>query len=135
MKFPNNMQAPLFGKINIAKALCSEYSDCMKRDAVSQIIAQNLTRIMAERGISALALGEKVGMGRSSVYDIVAGRSLSPKVSTVAKLADGLNVPLSDLFLTKEQLEAQSDMLKAYHRLPADEQRRLANVARAWQLD
>lgn len=135
MKFPNERQAVLFGNINIAKSAHSEYSDGMKRDAVSQIIAQNLTRILADRGMSALALGEKVGMGRSSVYDILTGRSLSPKVSTVAKLAEGLGVPLSDMFLTQEQIEAQSEMLKAYNRLPEDEQRRLANVARAWKLD
>lgn len=135
MKFPNETQAALFGNINIAKSNHSEYSDGMKRDAVSQLIAQNLTRILADRGMSALALGEKVGMGRSSVYDILTGRSLSPKVSTVAKLAEGLGVPLSDMFLTQEQIEAQSEMLKAYNSLPEDEQRRLAKVARAWKLD
>lgn len=135
MKFPKQTQGKSFGKISIAEIRFSDYSDCMNRDAVSQIITQNLARILEERGISALALGEKVGMGRSSVYDILAGRSQSPKVSTVAKLAEGLGVPLSDMFLTQAQVEAQSEMLKAYNRLPEDEQRRLAQVARAWQLD
>lgn len=74
-------------------------------------------------------------MGRSSVYDIIDGRSDSPKVKTVAKLAEGLGVPISDLFLTKDQLSAQNEMLRAYHDLPPAEQKRLAQVARAWRLD
>jgi transcriptional regulator with XRE-family HTH domain len=106
----------------------------MARDVVSELIADNLARLLKERGISALELGQRCSMGRSSVYDILNGRSSSPKVATVAKLASGLNVPLTELFMTPQQLEAQSQLQRVYQELPPQEQRRLMQVAQAWRL-
>jgi transcriptional regulator with XRE-family HTH domain len=104
------------------------------RDPYSALIAANLERLLAERGVSALALAERCNLGRSGVYDILAGRSQSPKISTVGKLAAGLGVPISEMFLTADQLAAQSELFSIYAELEPAEQRRLAQVARAFRL-
>lgn len=134
MKFPNETQQQIFGKIGMLQSETSAYAGDM-RDEVSSLLAENLKRLLEEKDTNALALAEKCKMGRSSVYDILKGRSQSPKISTVAKLADGLGVPLSEMFLTQEQVAAQAEMLRAYYLLPDQEQRRLAQVARAMRLD
>jgi transcriptional regulator with XRE-family HTH domain len=110
-------------------------TDMDHREEVSQIVADNLVRLIAERETTASALGIACGFSQSAVHDIIKGRSQNPKISTVAKLAKVLNVPISELFLTRDQIEAQGEMLRAYHLLPEAEQRRLAQVARAWHLD
>lgn len=135
MKFPNFAQAKSFGNFRLGKQTVSDYPNRMQRHPVSQLIANNLERLLKERGISALELANRANAGRSMVYDILAGRSASPKVSTVADLAAALNVPVSDLFLTPDQLQAQSELLQAYNLLPEAEQRRLAQVVRVWHLD
>jgi transcriptional regulator with XRE-family HTH domain len=135
MKFPNMAQAKSVGNFRLAKPIVSDYSNRMDRHPVSQIIAQNLERLLRERGMSALELAARAKYGRTMVYDILAGRSASPKVSTVADLAAALHVPVSDLFLTQAQIAAQSEMIQAYNLLPEAEQRRLAQVVRLWNVD
>ncbi|MGP3699009.1 helix-turn-helix domain-containing protein [Rhodobacter sp. NSM] len=135
MKLPNNRQGGGFGNFRIAAVRNSDNPEPMDRDPISQLVAENLERLLKERDMSALALGKKCKLGRSTVYDILDGRSESPRLKTIAALADGLGVPLSDMFLTRDQLQAQSELLRAYQMLPPAEQKRLAQVAKAWRLD
>lgn len=99
---------------------------------MTQILSDNIIRLMAERDINATVLAERSGLGRTAIYDISAGRSLSPRVKTVSQIAQALQVPLSDLFLTQEQLKAQAEMFRAYQMLPKHEQDRLEQIAKAW---
>lgn len=104
----------------------------MERDSVSKILSANIVRLMKEKDVSATILAERSNLGRTAIYDIVTGRSNSPRVKTVAQIAEVLRVPLSDLFLTEEQLEAQAEMFRAYRMLPEQEQNRLEQIAKAW---
>ena len=133
--FPNDGQAPSFGKNRLAHAPAAGHSDGMDRDPVSKIVADNLRRLLAERGESALALAHRCRLGRSTVYDILDGRSESPRLKTIALLAKELRVPLSDMFLTPEQIRAQSEVLRAYQALDPTDQRRLSQIVRAWGRD
>lgn len=107
----------------------------MKREPISQTLADNLVRLIEERGTSASALAIKCGFSQSAIHDIINGRSANPKISTAGKIAEVLGVPFAELFLSKDQREAEAEMLRAYYRLPPDEQRKLAIVARAWHQD
>ncbi|AZB54459.1 helix-turn-helix domain-containing protein [Cereibacter sphaeroides] len=107
----------------------------MRREPISQTLADNLVRLIREHGTTASALALKCGFSQSAIHDIINGRSANPKVSTVGKIAETLGVPFAELFLSQEQIQAEGEMLRAYHSLPPDEQRKLALVARAWQLD
>lgn len=104
----------------------------MERDKVTQILSTNLVRLMDERGINATILAERSNLNRTAIYDIVTGRSQSPRVKTVAQIAEALNVPISDLFLTPEQIEGQNALFSAYQALPPDERQKLEQIARAW---
>lgn len=104
----------------------------MERDQVSKLISDNIARLMAEREMNAAQLAEKAGLNRTAVYDIIAARSQSPKVKTVSSLAAALGVPISDLFFTTGQVEAQREILKTFQELPEADQRRLQAIADAF---
>lgn len=104
----------------------------MERDFVTQILSDNIVRLMAERGVNATDLAKKSGLNRTAIYDIVAGRSQSPRVKTVAQIAQALHVPISDMLLTQEQVDGQSALFRAYQSLPAHERERLEQIAQAW---
>jgi transcriptional regulator with XRE-family HTH domain len=104
----------------------------MDRDPATLLIANNLARLMDERGINATALAETSGLNRTAIYDIMSERSKSPKISTVAKIAAGLNVPLSDLFLTVSQIEGQAELMRLFASLDPGEQQKLSQIAKAW---
>lgn len=55
----------------------------------------------ADRGISQEELGLRTGVHRNYVGGIERGER-SPSVLTVAKLADALDVPLAELFASRE---------------------------------
>ena len=107
----------------------------MDINVVNQLIAENISRLMGERDINATVLAERASLNRTAVYDIIAGRSKSPRVQTVASLAYALGVPLSDMFLTKAQIDGQAELLSAYQSLPEAEQSRLSQIAHAWLPD
>lgn len=96
------------------------------------LLSQNLVRLMKDRGMNATELAERSALNRTAIYDILAGRSQSPRVKTVYQIAEALNVPMSDLFLTQAQIEGQTALFKAYQALPPHERVRLEQVAQAW---
>jgi transcriptional regulator with XRE-family HTH domain len=104
----------------------------MERDPLSSLLSSNITRLMDARGIKADELAARSGLNRTAVYDILAGRSQSPRLKTVAQIAVALAVPITDLLMTVEQIEGQASLLRAYKLLPPVEQERLAQIARAW---
>ncbi len=58
----------------------------------SEIFRANLLRLMKERDLKAAPLSRKAGLNPRAVKDIEEGRSGSPKLSTVFKLAKALEV-------------------------------------------
>ena len=58
----------------------------------NEIFRQNLMRIREEKDIDAKKLSRMAGLGERAVKDIEEGRSQSPKISTVFRLAKALNV-------------------------------------------
>lgn len=104
----------------------------MERDAVTSLLSSNIIRLMEARGLKADELANRSNLNRTAVYDIIKGRSQSPRVKTVAQIAAALAVPITDLFMTEEQLDGLAAMVRLYRQLPPVEQQRLAQVARAW---
>jgi transcriptional regulator with XRE-family HTH domain len=77
-------------------------------------------------------LAEKSGLHRTAIYDIMPERSKSPKIRTVAKTANGLNVPFSNLFITVDQVKGQAEMTQLFASLDNGEQQNLLQIAKAW---
>jgi transcriptional regulator with XRE-family HTH domain len=65
--------------------------------------------------VNAIAFAENSGLHQNAIYDIMSEVSKSPKISKVVKIADGLNVPLSSLFLTVDQVKSQAEMTQLFY--------------------
>jgi transcriptional regulator with XRE-family HTH domain len=65
-------------------------------------VGESLQRLREERGLSMRALAKSSGLSANALSMIERGRT-SPSVSTLYKLADGLNVPVTAFFGTPEE--------------------------------
>jgi Predicted transcriptional regulators len=65
-------------------------------------VGENLQRLRTERGFSMRALAKSSGLSANALSMIERGRT-SPSVSTLYKLADALNVPVTAFFGTPEE--------------------------------
>ena len=64
---------------------------------ISEIFRMNLRRLLDERKIGAATLSRKAGLNLRAVKDIEERRAQSPRLSTVFKLAEALEVPPQEL--------------------------------------
>ena len=64
---------------------------------ISEIFRTNLRRILDERQIAAATISRKAGLNLRAVKDIEQKRAQSPRLSTVFKLAEALEVPPQEL--------------------------------------
>ena len=58
---------------------------------------ENLRRAMAAKGLKAIPLAQKAGVGRTLVHDYLNGRSKTLRMDSAAKIAAALEVPLEVL--------------------------------------
>jgi len=67
-------------------------------------IAQRITDLTKEKGVTIYSLAMSSGIDKSIIYDIINGRTKSPEVATIKKICDGFepNVTLGDFFSTPE---------------------------------
>lgn len=96
------------------------------------VFSSNLAALIVARGLDAAKLARLAGMGQTGVYDILHGRSASPKISTVEKLARALDVPVYMLFLEPDELADQRVIMALFAKLPKSERDRLILTAEAW---
>ena len=106
-----------------------------QRAQISQIVAANLQRHMERLGRTAGELALACDLSRSAIYDILGGRSSNPKLSTIDRIAGELGVPISQMFLTDEQISLYRQLEQDFYNLPGSEQARLAKLVRNWQID
>ncbi|MDF1854722.1 adenosylcobalamin-dependent ribonucleoside-diphosphate reductase, partial [Pseudooceanicola sp.] len=64
---------------------------------VHSSMVERLRTLMETKGFNASSLAEKAGLNSTGVYDILSGKSVSPKISTLTKIADALGVSLGKL--------------------------------------
>lgn len=58
------------------------------------LLRDNLSALMEARGTNPKRLARDAGLGETAIRDIMKGRSDNPKVDTIHKIADALQVPL-----------------------------------------
>ena len=71
--------------------------DFTDRDAISVNVGAELRTLREEKGLSIRALARASGISANAISMIERGRT-SPSVSTLYKMADALNVPITDFF-------------------------------------
>ena len=66
------------------------------------VIKERILRLCAERNISINRLATICALPPSSVKNILYGRSTDPKILTIKKICDGLDITLAEFFSTPE---------------------------------
>jgi len=99
---------------------------------ISEIFRANLLRILKERKIAAAAVSRKAGLNHRAVKDIEERRANSPRIVTVFKLAEALDVAPQDLLGLKTCNCTRDDSLSAadqfFLSLSGDQQELLATA-------
>ena len=72
-----------------------------------------IKEICDEKGIKVNSLTETVGITLPALYNIVNGK-MSPKVETLVKIAEALNVPLWQLFASPEEVRKETETAGNY---------------------
>ena len=72
-------------------------------DAISVDVGNTLREMREARGLSIRALARQSGLSANALSMIERGRS-SPSVSTLYKVADALEIPITDLFRSQSEL-------------------------------
>jgi transcriptional regulator with XRE-family HTH domain len=103
----------------------------MERDPVTRVLAENIERIMLDRGMSQAELQRAAGLSQSGIHDIFKGRLKSPKVETVARIAQALQVNVADLFLDPIELQGRKAILAAYGTLSPEKRGTILAIALA----
>lgn len=97
-----------------------------------KIVADNISALMAERGLNANTLAQKAELNPTGVYDILSGKSRSPRLFTLSKIAGALNAPLAHLLEKEDARKLQAEFLATFQALPEEERKRLLLAAKAW---
>lgn len=95
-------------------------------------VAANIGAIMDAKGETAASVARKAKINPTGVYDILSGKSRSPRIETLGKIAAALGVPVAILFedAPNDMLQAELDAL--FRQLDPVERQRLVLTARAW---
>lgn len=91
-------------------------------------LSERLQRLMTERGMNVATLSRASGVPHTTLQSILEGKSRSPTIGTVYKIALGFDLSIEELMGLALpdgmfRLDAEtSDMLKAYQQLSAERQ-------------
>ena len=66
------------------------------------VIKERILHLCAERNITINKLATMCALPPSSVKNILYGRSADPKILTIKKICDGLDITLAEFFSTPE---------------------------------
>lgn len=97
-------------------------------DALTAEFKANLESIINDRKgtTNAKKLSQQAGLGETAIRDILQGRSVSPKLETVYKIAKALKIPVYRLipsmidqsYAELEQLREENQLLRNVHNSP-----------------
>ena len=73
-------------------------------------VKYRILQLVRENNISVNKLAEDSGLARSSLKNIIYGKSKSPKLRTIKILCDGLGITLAEFFDTKEFNELEQEI-------------------------
>lgn len=104
----------------------------MERDDFVMMVARNLEAAMARKGTNPSEVARNAGINPTGVYDIISGKSRSPRLDTLQKIAvRGLGVPLASLFSSPDDDQVTQELLETIGLMPSQDQRRILAMAHA----
>ena len=96
------------------------------------LVARNIQALMEAKGLDPAKLARASGLNPTGIYDIIKGKSRSPKIETVYKIAKGLGVPITAIFSEHSASERDKELMIIYDQLSEDKREMLMQAARAW---
>lgn len=110
------------------------YENAMERDSIVLLVAANLAEVMARKRTNAAEVARRAGINPTGVYDILKGKSRSPRLDTLHKIAVlGLGVPLTTLFTEPSDDALDQQLLEILGLLPVEDRKRFLVMALAVQ--
>ena len=65
---------------------------------LNEAIIERMKELAEERNMTLHQVIRKGGLNQATISELMNGRTKHPKVSTIQKFCDGLNMPLSNFF-------------------------------------
>ncbi|WP_051545910.1 helix-turn-helix domain-containing protein [Exiguobacterium marinum] len=65
---------------------------------LNEAIIERMKELAAERNMTIHQVIQKGGLNQATISELMSGRTKHPKVSTIQKFCDGLNINLNDFF-------------------------------------
>jgi len=113
-----------------------EGGDVSDSERMHQALRTNLTELIKQRGLSQRALSRQASLDETAVKQILSGRSRSPRLDTVARLAAALETDVSGLIGERRSdvelfaiLGAVFDVFRRFGLMEIDEQEARAVAA------
>lgn len=104
----------------------------MERDDFVMLVARNLQAAMVRKDTNPSEVARKAGINPTGVYDIISGKSRSPRLDTLQKIAvHGLGVSLASLFTNPNDDQVTQELLETIGLMPSDDQKRILAMAHA----
>lgn len=108
----------------------------MERDKLVMIVARNIEAAMTRKGTNPAEVARRASLNPTAVYDILSGKSRSPKLDTLNKIAvQGLGMTVSALLVEPSDDILSQELSEALGLLPADDRRKFLTMLRAWTVD
>lgn len=96
------------------------------------IVARNLDATMARKDTNPSEVARRAGLNPTGVYDILSGKSRSPRLDTLNRIAvQWLGVPLAALLAEPSEDDLSQELIETIGLLPAGERRRVLAMIRA----
>ncbi|MDF2884163.1 MAG: transcriptional regulator [Clostridiaceae bacterium] len=64
---------------------------------------ENIKFYMNKKGWTKYKLAKEAGIGQSTLSEILSGKKKNPSINSLQKIADALNVPVSDFFIDRNE--------------------------------
>lgn len=96
------------------------------------IVARNIRAIMERKCLSAAEVARRAGLNYTGVYDVLSGKSRSPKIETLNKIAIALEVPIAVLLEESTDSNNHREIVALVAQLPPQDRERLIATIRAW---
>ncbi len=65
---------------------------------LNEAIIERMKELTAERNLTIHQVVQRGGLNQATISELMNGRTKHPKISTIQKFCDGLNITLNDFF-------------------------------------
>ncbi len=99
---------------------------------INQVVRRNILELLERNGSNPSRAAKEAGLGHTAIRDLLIGKIASPRVDTLARLAESFDVSIDSL-LSEEQIpELEGELLHAFRQLTGDQRRMLLAAAQSW---